>query len=227
MKDLNLMLTIVRRTEEEAFAEFFNKHQLPAVFTLHADGTTASKTLSLLGIEHTDKAIWLSVVSGDTAKVLMKGLSREMYIDLPDRGISVSCPLSSVGGAATLSALISGTINEKEETNMNTERELIVIIANSNTTDLVMDAARAGGAGGGTVLHAKGTAGQGSKKFFGVSIAEEREIILVVAKSEKRNDIVRSIMQNAGAGTPANALTFSLPITYAAGFSDYLSEEDK
>lgn len=226
MKDLNLMLTIVRRSDEAAFAEFFRRHELPAVFTVRADGTTNSKTLSLLGIERTEKAVWLSVVSGDTAKALMRDLSREMYIDLPDRGIAVACPLSSVGGAATLSALVSGEINEKDGTHMNTERELIVIIANSNATDLVMDAARAGGAGGGTVLHAKGTAGSGSEKFFGVSIAEEREIIMIVAKSEKRNDIIRSIMQNAGAGTAANALTFSLPITQAAGFSDYLYQEN-
>lgn len=225
MKDLNLMLTIVRRSEEKEFAEFFHKHETPTVFSLHADGTTNSRTLSLLGIERTEKVMLFTVVSGESAAKLMKGLSREMYIDMPDRGIALACPLASVGGAAALSALTQGTINEKDGNIMNTERELIVIIANRNTTDLVMDAARAGGAGGGTVLHAKGTAANGSEKFFGVSLAEEREMIFIVAKGEDRNAIMRSVMQKAGAGTAANALTFSLPISHTAGFVSLDSDE--
>ena len=101
---------------------------------------------------------------------------------------------------------------------MNTERELIVVITNRNTTELVMDAARAGGARGGTVLHAKGTASKGST-FFGVSLADEKEVIFIVANDADRNNIMRSIMQNAGADTPAGALAFSLPISQVAGFA--------
>ena len=91
-----------------------------------------------------------------------------------------------------------------------------------------MDAAREGGARGGTVLHAKGTAAKGNTTFFGVSLAEEKEVILVVAKGDDRNSIMRAIMQKAGANTSAGALAFSLPISYAAGFANAepLSDEE-
>lgn len=227
MKDLNLMLTIAKRADKKEFSSFFTKHDVKSVYTLDADGTTNSKTLSILGIERTEKTVFLSVVSGAHAKKLMKGLSRELYIDLPDRGIAVACPLLSVGGAAALSALTSGTINEKDENIMNTERELIVIIANRNATDLVMDAAREGGAGGGTVLHAKGTAAKGRTTFFGVSLAEEKEVILVVTKGTDRTNIMRSIMKKAGTDTPAGAIAFSLPITHVAGLPSMESDDDK
>lgn len=227
MKDLNLMLTIAKRADKKEFSSFFKKHEVKTVYSLDADGTTNSRTLSLLGIERTEKTVFMSVVSGLLAKKLMKGLSRELYIDLPDRGIAVACPLVSVGGAATLSALTSGTINEKDENDMNTERELIVIIANRNNTDLVMDAAREGGARGGTVLHAKGTAVKGSTTFFGVSLAEEKEVILVVANGADRNNIVRSIMQKAGASTPAGSLVFTLPISHVAGFASAEPDPDE
>ncbi len=220
MKDLNLMLTIAKRADKKEFNAFFKRYEVKPVYSLDADGTTNSRTLSLLGIERTEKTVFLSVVSGLLAKKLMKGLSRELYIDLPDRGIAVACPLVSVGGAATLSALTSGTINEKDENDMNTERELIVVITNRNTTDLVMDAAREGGARGGTVLHAKGTADKGSTTFFGVSLAEEKEVILIVANDADRNNIMRSIMQKAGADTPAGALAFSLPVSHVAGLAN-------
>ena len=219
MKDLNLLLTIAKRSDKKEFASFFQKNEVKPVYSLDADGTTNSKTLSLFGIERTEKTVFLSVVSGLLAKMLIKGFARELYIDMPDRGIAVACPLNSVGGAATLSALTSGTINEKDENDMNTERELIVVITNRNTTELVMDAAREGGARGGTVLHAKGTADKGTT-FFGVSLAEEKEVILIVAKGDDRNSIMRSIMQKAGAGTAAGALAFSLPVSHVTGLAN-------
>lgn len=226
MKDLNLMLTITRRSDEKEFTNFFNKYEIRPSFLVRADGTTNSRTLSLWGIERTEKLLFLSVVSGERAQKTMNALRREMYLDLPDRGIAIACPLVSVGGQTALAALTQGDINEKDERTMTTKNELIVIIANSDSTDMVMDAAREGGAGGGTVLHAKGTAAKGST-FFGMSIAEEREILIIVASGEKRNDIIRSVMQKAGAGTAAGALAFSLPITYAAGFASLEQNEEE
>ena len=91
--------------------------------------------------------------------------------------------------------------------------ELIMVIAEGGRTDQVMDAARTGGASGGTVLHAKGTALRGTEKFFGVSIAEEKELILIAAEREKKKDIMQAILAVAGAGTEISAKVFSLPIT--------------
>ena len=97
-------------------------------------------------------------------------------------------------------------------------RSLILVIADEGHTDAVMDAARAAGAGGGTVIHAKGTGGMGTEKFFNVSIASEKEIIIIVAKKEKKADIMRSIVTTAGAGTDAGAIVFSLPVSDVEGF---------
>ena len=91
-------------------------------------------------------------------------------------------------------------------------------MAEKGQTDLVMDAARSGGARGGTVIHAKGTAAAGSKTFFGLSIAEEKEMIFIVADAESKREIMRAIMQQAGANTDAHAVVFSLPVSEACGF---------
>jgi nitrogen regulatory protein PII len=101
---------------------------------------------------------------------------------------------------------------------MTYEYEMIVCIVNTGFSDVVMDAARKYGARGGTVLHAKGTAGVGSNSFFGVSIAEEKEMIFIVADGETKRDIMRAIMQQAGANTDARAVVFSLPVSEACGF---------
>ena len=68
-------------------------------------------------------------------------------------------------------------MTEQEKTH-----ELIVVITNQGYTDQVMDAARAAGATGGTAVHAKGTGTELAKRFFGVSIASERELIFILAR---------------------------------------------
>ena len=85
-----------------------------------------------------------------------------------------------------------------------------------------MEHARAAGAGGGTVLHAKGTAGtEYAEKFFGLSLVDEKEIIYIVSKKDTRNAIMQAITDGAGPGTKAHALVFSLPVSDTAGFRFY------
>ena len=98
-----------------------------------------------------------------------------------------------------------------------TKYELIVVIANHGYSEEVMEAARAQGAGGGTVIHAKGTGLEKAEKFLGVSIADEKEMIFIVAKTEMKNAIMRSIMENAGLESRARSVVFSLPVTDTAG----------
>lgn len=219
MKDLNLLITISRRSDEKEFEDFFADHGLSVILSAPCEGTTNSQTLSLLGIERTDKTVYFSVATGDEVRRVIKKLKKQMYIDLPDRGISIALPLCSVGGAAALGYLTHGKINERQDNPMKSEFELIVAIANNDSTDIVMNAARQAGARGGTVLHTKGTASAEDKKFFGISIAEAREMIFIVAASENKADIMKAIMHGAGPDTPANAYVFSLPITACAGFS--------
>ena len=100
---------------------------------------------------------------------------------------------------------------------MEFKHELIVVVANSGYTDDVMDVARQAGAGGGTVIHAKGTGAKLANKFFGVSLAEEKEVMFIAETCTKKTTIMKSITEKVGPTTPAGAICFSLPITEIAG----------
>ena len=128
-------------------------------------------------------------------------------------------PLSSVGGRKVLEFFTDGQEFqiEKESAMKDTKYELIVVIANQGHSDEVMDAARAQGAGGGTVIHAKGTGLEKAEKFLGVSIADEKEMIFIVAKTGDKNKIMKSIMEKAGLESRARSVVFSMPVTDTAG----------
>mgnify|MGYP002800887118 FL=1 len=80
-----------------------------------------------------------------------------------------------------------------------------------------MDAAREAGAGGGTVVHARGTGMEKAEKFLGVTLAEEKEMTFIVTRSEKKNEIMKAIMEKAGMESKAKSILFSLPVTETAG----------
>lgn len=105
-----------------------------------------------------------------------------------------------------------------------TDYELLVAIANQGYIDTVMDAARSAKAGGGTVIHAKGTGMELAKKYLGVSLVEEKEVILIVTKSREKNQIMRAIMEQTGLDSKERTIVFSLPVTSVAGIR--MLEED-
>ena len=106
-----------------------------------------------------------------------------------------------------------------------TDRELIVIISNQGYNELVMDAAREAGAYGGTILNARGTGMERAEKFLGISLASEKDMIFIVAKTSQRDAIMQKVMLKAGMETPAKAIAFSLPVSDTAGLR--LQDEDE
>ena len=80
-----------------------------------------------------------------------------------------------------------------------------------------MDIARDAGAGGGTVIHAKGTGAKLANKFFGVSLADEKEVMLIAETSGKKSAIMKAVAEKAGVGTSAGAICMSVPVSEIAG----------
>ena len=90
-------------------------------------------------------------------------------------------------------------------------------IANGGYSDMVMEAASAAGAQGGTVLHTRAADAANGNKFFGMAITEEREMILLVTPAEKRAAIMQAIMEKAGAQSEAQSVVFSVALDEVAG----------
>lgn len=95
--------------------------------------------------------------------------------------------------------------------------ELIITVVNRGFSDEVMDAARAAGAGGGTILYGRGTAAAGAQKFFGITIEPEKEVLMILTTSTQRSAIMKAIGQAAGLTTDGKGMSFSVPVDEAVG----------
>lgn len=102
---------------------------------------------------------------------------------------------------------------------MDNNFEVVLCIVNAGFSDAVMDAARECGAGGGTVLNARGTAKEEAEKLFNISIQPEKEIVLMLVKKEVKEQILHAIYKNVGLNTPGQGIAFTMPVDDVVGIS--------
>lgn len=226
MSELYLMFSIVNRRQTRRFQDLYDAAGASLALTTLGRGTAASDILDYFGLAASEKALLLHFVTEETWKTAKTALQKKLHIDVPGTGVAFTVPLSSIGGKKQLQFLLNGQDFEKgeEQTLKETKYELLLAIANQGYTEQIMDAARSQGAGGGTVIHAKGTGMEHAEQFLGFSLASEKEIVLIVVPREKKNGIMRAIMDQAGMTTDAKAIVCSLPVTGTAGMR--LMEEE-
>lgn len=87
----------------------------------------------------------------------------------------------------------------------------LYIIVNAGFAGDIVDIAREVGAGGATILNARGSAAT-PQTFLGITIDTEKEIILSVVREQVARDIMAAVKERAGVGTPAHGLCFYLPV---------------
>lgn len=220
------MVTVTDRRRVKKFLTFYEKQGLASAIITTGSGTAASEILDFFGLEGSEKGVLFHTVTDEVWRSTKRLLQSQMHIDVPGVGIVFTIALSSVGGKKTLACLAGGMDFTKGEEAVlkNTKYELLVVIANQGCTELIMDAARSVHAAGGTVLHARGTGMEKAEKFLGVSLVAEKELVLIVVKSEQKNEIMSAIMEKAGLQSAARSIIFSLPVTGTAGMR--LMEEE-
>ena len=219
MHTLSLLVTVTSRNLTKKFVNFYEGMNLPVSVITLGSGTASSEILDYFGLDGSDKSVIFQMVTSETWKEVKRQLRLKMNIDIPGIGIAFLVPVSSIGGMKALNYLTAGQefVKGEESSLKDTKYELLVAISNQGYTEQIMNAARKVHAAGGTVIHAKGTGTHLAEKFMGVTLVPEKEMVFIVVRKSQKNDIMRAIMDEAGTGTKAGAVVFSLPVTDTAG----------
>lgn len=95
--------------------------------------------------------------------------------------------------------------------------EMVLCIVNAGYSEQVMEAAKSVGAGGGTLIHARGTANKDAEQFFHISIQPEKDCVMMLVSADIKDDVLHAIYQKVGLDTPGQGIAFSMPISKAVG----------
>jgi len=100
--------------------------------------------------------------------------------------------------------------------------EVIFAIVNSGFAEDVMDIARELGVRGGTILNARGVVKADAAEFFGISLHEDKEILMTVVERDIRDQVLNAIYKEMGMAKKAKGIAFSLPVSDVVGLAPKL-----
>jgi nitrogen regulatory protein PII len=233
---LKWVFFIVDWHQAQVVSDVFVEEKVRFHFVSKGKGTAVSEVLDLLGIGSGDKAVVTCLEQAMLVPVLLKGVRSKLKRTTPGAGIAFTVPLSAINDPVLLIFKQSILKNEKimaewghlpsidpqdkgEKMANEFTHDLIVAIVNHGFSDDFMNTARAAGATGGTVLNARGQAHQGAVKFFGVSVQDEKEIIIILAAREKKVAIMQAVSEAHGLNSEAQGIVFSLPVDSVLGLN--------
>ncbi len=156
-------------------------------------GTASNGVLQLLGLGDTSKDIVYIILEEEKIEAVCSAI------------ISASEAKKYFGVLFTLEvgsfvkAGMGGSIEKSEskggKTMATSTYQMINVIVNKGYAEDAMAAARKAGAGGGTIIGARGTAKEGDAAFFGMKIVPEKDMLMILVPADKKDAIVQSIKE--------------------------------
>lgn len=224
-----LLVVITDRDQTKRLEEILHEKRSILYYMFNAMGTASSEILKAFGLSGTEKTVCLCMAPLIKISSLMTAVVERLEFVNPGHGIAFVIPVSGIN------AVVSSAFNvelqqyrerleeymdkEAEKTVEEARFELIVSVVGKGFSDKVMDAARAAGARGGTIVHARRSGDEESSKFFGISIHEEKEIVAILVHKNQKKGLMQGISSTCGMKTEANGIIFSLPVESCAGIS--------
>lgn len=224
-KKLSFQLLTVITTPKlaEKTAAIFQKDALPLQYRFSAEGTASSEIMDMLGLGSIDKCVLVSMVPKSLSCAILDKLHSKLHLGTVNSGIAFTIPL--IGANRILLRML--TQNAEENTNHldrkdeicmpETKHVLVAAIINRGFSGNVMEAAKSVGAKGGTVIHSRRIDNEEVTSFWGLSVQEEKEIVLILSPIEDKISIMRSISEKCGLNSEAKGIVISMPIDSVMG----------
>ena len=216
-----MIFFIVDWNRLKVISDVFEKENVGFHFVSKGRGTASSDILDLLGIGASDKAVVICLEQPAMVPVLLQDVRKNLNFRSPGAGIAFTVPLSAINNPILRvfkqpDSNPAGDSGDKSSSGIQGPGEashnLIVSVINRGYSDDFMNTARKAGAMGGTVLNARSQAHEKEIKFFGISVQDERELIIILTSREKKESIMQAVCEAHGLGSKAQGIVFSLPV---------------
>ena len=226
---INWIIAIVDRGRGNAAASVFEKSLCSILAIAKGHGTASSAIMDCLGLDQPEKELVIGVGARSSSHLLLQSLNQELEFKRPGKGIAFLLPLSGISAAAAGmlgepadASVFSPSDNTKKENHSMDNAikyELIASVIGSDLSDPVMEAARKAGCQGGTLVKARDLGSASSRKLFGLTLAQEKDILLILVPKENRRSVLFAICETVQKETGEGAIAFSLPVDEVAGIS--------
>lgn len=102
--------------------------------------------------------------------------------------------------------------------------KMILSSVKPGITDAIVDAAKAAGATGATIIPARGTGIREAKSFFGLSLEAQTDIIMFLVEEHCVGPILDAIRESGKFHEPGTGIAFVLPVEHVVGLESQMEK---
>lgn len=203
-----LIISIVPRDNGEFITNAANKAGAKGGTIILGKGTAENSILQLFGLGDSSKDITFSIIEDEIYQSVLSALKNAASEKKAHYGVLFSIDLIDFIKSGNIKNTTPANINEKKGENTmddSNSYEMLSIIVNKGYAEDAMAAARKAGAGGGTIISARGTAREEDANFFGMKIVPEKDMLIILVPSNKKEPVMDAIkslscLSEAGSG---------------------------
>ena len=173
-------------------------------------GTAPNAVLAALGLGETSKEVALFFAPGDRASAVRDAIVAGTAGERRHFGVLFAARAFGFGKTGFGAQAPEGT--DMDEARNGNAYRMIGIIVNRGDAEDAMAAARAAGAGDGTILNGRGTAKPDDATFFGVPLVPEKEMLLILAEAARADAVLRAVQATPCLAKMGGGIAFCLPV---------------
>jgi len=102
--------------------------------------------------------------------------------------------------------------------------KLILASVKTDLTDKIVDAAKAAGATGATIIPARGTGIHEAKTFFGLTLEAQTDIIMFLLEEHLVSNIMDAIKKEGEFHKAGTGIAFVLPVEHVVGLESQMEK---
>ncbi len=167
-------------------------------------GTVNNKIANFLGITDSRKEIVKMVSDKKTVEEVLLKLNEKFEFNKPNHGIAFTSSVRNVYGLQS----IKSYDEDYEERGGDSMYQAINVIVDRGNAEHVIDAATEAGSKGGTIIHGRGSGTHETSKVFNIEIEPEKEIVLILSKTDETEAIVKAISEKLKIEEPGQGIIY-------------------
>ncbi len=203
-KNIILLCAIVNRDYGSKVLHIAKHCGLTEGTVLLGRGTIKSPLLEALALNDTKKEVVLHIAEESAGISFLEKLSTELKFHKRNHGIAFTMDVDYVCGSKSLSCSSSNNVGGDEITMY----QSVYLIVDKGIGETAVDAAAKAGAKGATIIGARGSGTHETGKIFNMEIEPEKEIVLIVLKSDLTEKVVSAIRDELNIDKPGNGIMF-------------------
>jgi len=229
---LKLIVTIVDRDKASALMRLYKTMKVHWHYVISGQGTATSETMLMLGLGSSDKSIVLCIEPAYRIDDFLKLITKELQLEKKGKGIAFTLPISGVNHPIIqkIQKEVNMEMNKQmkdqlekdietmiEKSKSSSKYSIVIGIINQGYSEEVMDTAKANGVRGGTVVHARRIGIEDAVKFLGISLQEEKELLMILTTKENKHQVMKELSSKHGVKSETRGVYLSLPVEDIAG----------